>query len=52
MLAGMGLFKEIGQNTFTSTPTASVYVTGSPLREAVIHMFVIRTILQSYINGC
>ena len=40
MLVGMGVFKEVGKDTFMSTPLAATYVTGSPLTDAVTHMFV------------
>lgn len=46
VLTGMGLFNEIAQDTFTATPLASAYVTGSPLAEAVVHLYVYTTILS------
>ena len=46
VLAGMGLFKEIAQDTFTATSLASAYVTDSPLARAVEHLYVYTTILS------
>jgi hypothetical protein len=40
-LAGIDIFEEVGQGRFKSTPLAGAYVSGSPLAESVIHMFVI-----------
>ncbi|KAL8687847.1 MAG: hypothetical protein Q9218_006092 [Villophora microphyllina] len=38
VLTGMGIFKEVAQHTFVPGPLASVYVTGSPLTAAVVHL--------------
>ena len=40
LLAGMGMMTETGQLSFKPTPLAGAYVTGSPLAQAVVHMFV------------
>ena len=40
VLAGMGIFKEVRHDTFAPTPLAGAYVTGSPLANGVIHVFV------------
>ena len=40
ILAGMGLFKEVGHDAFAPTPLSGAYVTGSPLTEAVVHLYV------------
>lgn len=40
LLAGMGIFKEVGHDAFAPTPLAAIYVTGSPFTEAVIHMYL------------
>lgn len=40
LLSGMGIFKEVEQDTFTPTALAGIYVSGSPLTEAVVHMYV------------
>ena len=47
MLVCMNLFTEVAQGTFKSTPLARVYVTESPLAQAVIHVFVIPSLLLS-----
>jgi hypothetical protein len=38
MLAGVALFSETAPDTFLAKPLAGVFCTGSPLREAVIHL--------------
>ena len=38
VLVGMGLFAETGEHKFAAKPNAAVYCTGSPLKEAVIHL--------------
>ncbi|MCJ1311746.1 hypothetical protein MMC25_005419 [Agyrium rufum] len=38
ILVGMGLFIEREQGTYAATQNAGAYVTGSPLKEAVIHI--------------
>ena len=40
LLTGMGLFTEVGHDAFVPTPLAGIYVSGSPLTEAVVHMCV------------
>src|SRR5258706_168577 len=44
-LVGMGIFNEVGQDTFTSTPIASAYVTASPMAQGVIHMCVNQNVI-------
>lgn len=38
MLVGVSLFSETGLNTYAAKPLAGIFCTGSPLREAVIHL--------------
>src|SRR4051812_22565043 len=38
MLTATSLFEEVDQNTYVASPRAAAYATGSPLREAVIHL--------------
>ncbi|KAL2041246.1 hypothetical protein N7G274_006191 [Stereocaulon virgatum] len=38
--AGMGVFKEVRKHTFISTLLATTFVVGSPLTDAVTHIFV------------
>jgi hypothetical protein len=38
MLAGVSLFTETALNTFAAKPLAGVFCSGSPLREAIIHL--------------
>jgi hypothetical protein len=38
MLTAMSLFNEVGLDTFIAKPLAGIYVTGSPLKEAVLHL--------------
>src|ERR1051326_5434775 len=40
ILAAMGTVKELGPGKFTTTRHTETYATGSPLREAAIHMYV------------
>ena len=40
LLSGMGIFKEVGHDAFAPTALAGIYVSGSPLTEAVVHMYV------------
>lgn len=40
VLAGMGIYKEVGHNTFAPTPLARTYVTGSLLADGGIDVFV------------
>jgi hypothetical protein len=47
ILVTMGLFDEVSNNTYTATPLASTWATGSPLREAVIHMYVYDHVIDS-----
>jgi hypothetical protein len=42
LLAGIGVFKEVSPGLFTPTPLAEAYVTGSPFREAFMHLYVER----------
>ena len=49
MLAGMGIFEEVGHNTLTPTPLAGAYVTGSPLADGVIH--VVRGRIVAFSNA-
>ena len=50
LLAGMGVFKEVGHDAFAPTPLAALYITGSPLIEAVVHMYVDLVINSSVIS--
>ena len=53
VLAGMGIVKEVGHDTFAPTPLAGAYVTGSPLADAVIHVFVDPSLLlETHITKC
>ena len=53
VLAGMGIVKEVGHDTFAPTPLAGAYVTGSPLADAVIHVFVDPSLLlETPITKC
>ena len=47
VLAGMGIFKEVGHDTFAPTPLAGAYVTGPPLIAAVVHMYVDRPFVSN-----
>ncbi|KAF2706177.1 S-adenosyl-L-methionine-dependent methyltransferase [Pleomassaria siparia CBS 279.74] len=38
MLAGMGLFTEVGLDIYAAKPLAAIYCTGSPLREVALHL--------------
>jgi hypothetical protein len=38
MLAGVGLFTETALDTFAAKPLAPIFCTGSPLKEAVVHL--------------
>ena len=38
ILTGVGIFKEVEQDTFISTPHVGAYVSSSPLNAAVIYM--------------
>ena len=40
MLVGMGIFEEVGHQTYLAKPVANIWTIGSALREAVIHMCV------------
>ena len=40
ILAAMGIFKEVHQDTYLPTTLAGMYVTGSPFTAGVIHMSV------------
>jgi len=40
MLVAMGIFEEVGHQTYLTKPVANIWTIGSPLREAVIHMCV------------
>lgn len=47
VLAGMGIFKEVGHDAFVSMPLVGAYVTGSPLTAGVVHMCVDRPVVSS-----
>ncbi|KAF1957702.1 S-adenosyl-L-methionine-dependent methyltransferase [Byssothecium circinans] len=38
LLTGVGLFTETGLDTYAAKPLAGIFCTGSPLKEAVIHL--------------
>ena len=40
VLAGMGIFKEVGHELFVPAPLAGEYLTGSPLTAGVIYVCV------------
>lgn len=40
ILAAIGVFKELSKDTFAPTKLSSVYVTGSPFREFIVHAYV------------
>ena len=40
LLAGMGIFKEVGHDTFAPTALAGVFASGSLFSEGVVHMYV------------
>lgn len=39
-LTALGFAKELGVRHYTSTPKTGFFVTGSPLRDPIIHMYV------------
>jgi hypothetical protein len=47
MLVAMGIFEEVGHETYLAKPAAKVRVTGSSFREAVIHMCVPATTVMA-----
>ena len=52
LLTGMGLFTEVGNDAFVPTALASIYVSSSPLTEAVVHMCVNLNIAVSIVWLC
>ncbi|CAI6331809.1 unnamed protein product [Periconia digitata] len=38
ILVTMGIFEEVGHHTYVATPSAGIWATGSPFRDAVIHV--------------
>lgn len=39
-MARVGFFQETGKDKYVATPMAGVMVTGSPLQDAVLHLYV------------
>lgn len=40
ILAGMGIFREVGLDTFLSSAHTDAYITDSPFAAGAVHMFV------------
>ena len=49
LLSGMGIFEEVGHDTFAPTALAGMYVSGSPVTEAVVHMCVTLVVTVSIV---